>query len=994
MKRIEDSWWNRGRRGLTGTFLLSLFLLFGGPNAAVAMLAYPQLHALFVTGETVIVRVRERLIEFDRDGRFVRYRPVADPKGIEHARPIGGDANLLWLVSSSLNKSYDIVATRLFALDGAGVVVRDVQFEGDRSVRVAGDGSMFVGQVVGKELVIERFDPEAAALGPWRRVTLDRTWRELDMEAAPAFDWAVLPGGDLAMLSTRGDRGRVTRLGADGKALWTTELQPEPVTSVSYIKGITADPAGQIYVTHSSWEVSSATENAGSVIKLDGGGREVLRMKKGIGYLQEIAISGDGSVYLIQLGDEVLRFSADGKPAGSWVAVPPEFGETWEERVLLQRKAAATTVTSDTDALLNAVVYGQWDKRNEAVKWLAARGAAAVPAVAAARVKYRTSWELKNAADEVWAAHPAEAAAVFAKAGEATRRVMAPGLAWAAKAPVAGLVETLAVMVKEGDEDARHALDHLGATAEVVQFYISEYRKGLLKDGNFNAQWSLTRGLAASAPALSRIAFDSADPDRLAFQKLLVEAASDYRIETRRTEDDGQETATPALVAIVQGWLTRGPVPRDVAAIMLTAFGVPGHEATAVAAAQREPALLVPTIKALSSSARFSPAVVDAQVDVLARLLRALPEGDRVFEEAFSSFAKLSTPGVRRACYALLRDQSVPLEHRASLLLTLPGESIPALELGPLLADRQWQEPLREEYFYLSFLEDVVGRKDGAQREVARDRLIEILSRRSSKSGQEADTAQGQCVQALLGVLREEDGRLLEPLAAQIPQRPEIEWAVLRLAARVKPTEVLRPILEAAMAKPDNALDAALSLGRVAFPPALDIIMEQGMKRLGSYSWIQIDAGSLRPYGAQAEQRLLSIMDYPNEGTRALARILLVDLGSEEGLRILKNEFAAAIARKEMPSEKTLVALLRAGHDVVPGLTDLAMTAPDSVSGVSEIAEPLIPLLEKAILAERVPARLKAEVLLLRQGCADTADKRLQELRMKHPDPRMRALIK
>ncbi|MBX7183619.1 MAG: hypothetical protein K1Y01_00600 [Vicinamibacteria bacterium] len=994
MKRTEDSLWTRGLRELAETAVFSLFLLLAGSNPARAMLVRPQLHALFVTGETVIVRVGDRLIEFDREGRFVRYRPVADPKGIESAQAVGGDANLLWFVSRSLKKSFEVEATRLFSLDGTGAVAREVWLEGDRSVRVAGDGSIFVGRVAGKELVIERFDPAAATLSSWRSVMLDRTWRDLDMSAAPAFDWVVLPGGDLAVLSTRGDSGRVTRLGPEGKALWATELHPEPLTSVAYLKGITADAAGNVYVTHSSWEGSSSTENAGSVIKLDGGGREVLRIKKDIGYLLEIGISGDGSVYVTQLGDAVLRFSADGRQAGSFVAVPPRFGETWEERVTLQRKAVAATATSDLDDLLNAVVYGRWDKRAEAVKWLAARGAVAVPAVARARVRYRTSWELKQAADDVWSAHPAEAAAVFMKGDEATRRAMASGLAWAVKTPVAGLIETLSGMVKEGDEDARHALDHLGLTGEVAQFYISEYRKGLRADGNFDAQWSLTRGLAASAPALARIAFDSSDPDRVPFQKLLVEAASEYRIQARRTEDNGQETAPSALVAIVQGWLSRGPVPKDVAAIMLTAFGISGHEAAAVAAAQREPAFLVPALKALSSAARFSPNVVDGQVEALTRLLRALPKADLVVAEAFASFAKLATPGVRRACYGLLRDQSVPLEHRTSLLLTMRGESIPASELGPLLADRQWQEPLREEYFYLSFLDEVLERKDGAQREVSRDRLLEILSHPSSKAGEEADTARGQCVQALLGVLREEDGPLLDPLAAQIPQRPEIEWVVLRLAARVKPTPLLRPILEAAMAKPDSALDAALSLGRAAYPPALDIIMEQGMKRLGSYSWIQIDAGSLRPYGALAEQRLLSIMDYPNEGTRGMARILLADLGSQEGLRILKTEFAAAIEKKEMPSESTLAALLRAGFDVVPGLTDLAIAAPDAVSEVSEIAEPLIPFLEKAIVAEKVPARLKAEVLLLRQACAETADRRLGELRMKHPDPKTRALIK
>lgn len=78
----------------------------------------------------------------------------------------------------------------------------------------------------------------------------------------------------------------------------------------------------------------------------------------------------------------------------------------------------------------------------------------------------------------------------------------------------------------------------------------------------------------------------------------------------------------------------------------------------------------------------------------------------------------------------------------------------------------------------------------------------------------------------------------------------------------------------------------------------------------------------------------------------------------------------------------------------MPGLTDLALAAPEAVSEVSEIADTLLPLLEKAILAEKVAERLKAQVLLLRQACAETADKRLEELRKKHPDPKMRTLIK
>ena len=57
------------------------------------------------------------------------------------------------------------------------------------------------------------------------------------------------------------------------------EVSPEPITSVTYIKGIEVDEQGNLYLIHSSGEVSSSTENAGSVIKFDGSGHEVLRIK-------------------------------------------------------------------------------------------------------------------------------------------------------------------------------------------------------------------------------------------------------------------------------------------------------------------------------------------------------------------------------------------------------------------------------------------------------------------------------------------------------------------------------------------------------------------------------------------------------------------------------------------------------------------------------------------------------------------------------------------
>src|SRR5260370_26214076 len=134
---------------------------------------------------------------------------------------------------------------------------------------------------------------------------------------------------------------------------------------------------------------------------------------------------------------------------------------------------------------------------------------------------------------------------------------------------------------------------------------MSEYRASLRAGKpNHDASWSLRRGLPATAGPLSRIAFDAHDPERAAFRALLVEGASDYRIEARRTDPQQQELAPPDLVVRVEGWLQLAdPWARGAAAVMLTAFGVTGHERQAVDAAEHDPVLLEPALKALALSA-------------------------------------------------------------------------------------------------------------------------------------------------------------------------------------------------------------------------------------------------------------------------------------------------------------------------------------------------------------------------------------------------------
>ena len=221
---------------------------------------------------------------------------------------------------------------------------------------------------------------------------------------------------------------------------------------------------------------------------------------------------------------------------------------------------------------------------------------------------------------------------------------------------------------------------------------------------------------------------------------------------------------------------------------------------------------------ALAVSGRTDPEGVDAQVERLAAVLRGRPDRGEEGAQVFATFADLGTPAARRASYALLRDATLPLPHRHYLLLSLDGQTMPATDLGPLLADLGWQRELSDQYFYASFLEEAARRPDGANREAVRDRLLEATASIGGREDDDPAQVRGSLLQGLKHALGESDAALLEPLLARAEAGSTLERAAIRLAAQVRPSPALQARLEAALSDPDLALPAAQSLGRLAHP--------------------------------------------------------------------------------------------------------------------------------------------------------------------------------
>jgi hypothetical protein len=942
-----------GRAGRIAALLGALLL----PRTALPMLAGPQVLGLAVGSSEVAVQVGPNVLFFDHEGTFRRQVTSALP--LEHARLIAfTDDRLLWFTLASTDEGGD-GPTTLAATDDAGAVVSRETLPAGWTAYVSPGGKAFSGRSRAGRLRIERLGADGAGRSHHADVPLGSAQRD----DAQGPSWAVHDDGDIFVLLRESDRGRVIRFRPDGRSVRTWEVAPDPVTSVSYMKDVLLDADGIPYATHGSWEVSSSTGNSGSVLRLDPAGGEPVRIKDGIGYLQHVAVAPSGDVFVSDLSEQVVRFSRNGERAAAWIAVPPRFGESWEERG--RRIAAAGRVGADAAVsdLVMAIVYGDREAASRASGVLRARGPSVLSEVTSASTRFRGEYSLALTAEALWTAHPVETVRLFeGTKEEPVRRLLAPFLAY--REPLApGVREVLARMLLEGNTEVGYALDHVGPTPEVIQARIAAFRRSLRSgEPSFDAAYSLQNTYASSIGALEAILLDGADPDRPAVRAVMLEGSCGFA-DPDRVGDELRAVPRDVLDRS-QAWSRHADTfVRETAAIALTCLGVTGHETAALAAARRTPDLALPTLGAFAGLAREHGDAVTPHVAALSRLARDSPAGES--RDALEVFSGIRHPAVVEECLRLLEDETLPAERRGGLLLGVDPAAIPRARLLGLLREQRWQRSLAREYFYHSFLEklssDHAG--DADVRAEMRTTLLALVSdRRLLRMPAEKGLGKSPGVQALHRLADLVDGAdlpRLVPLLDDPQLAPDSRAALVEVLSRFPADDALRERLRPLLRDPDLALGVAEALGRAGDRAALEVLVEQGLKRLGFYSRVTLEIESFRPLGGEAEQALLALLDYPNRSTREAVRQLLVEWPSAEGRRRLRGELDEAVASGRAPETGTLAALALAGEDVTPSLVKLASAHPEAVDELTPeyTAGPLTRQLEDALARETEPGR-------------------------------------
>lgn len=979
-----------GLQGMTPLLpILTILLTLGWPVSSDAGLAPRSIQSIVCTPDGgVALTARTQHLWFEADGAFLDGRTYEVDGARLEARVVAVTASGgAWLLATQSGDDYSIKTTRLFQFDPNGQLVSKRAREGGWRPWVDPGGALHLGQQVGTELRVDLVDASGEPVPVLR----------LEIEADTVDSWALDREGGVWVLTRQREVGRLRHFDVEGQLLAEVNVRPDPMTSVAYVKDVFVDADGGVYASHGSWEVSSAIGDAGSIMSVDPSGGLVRRITGGVGYLQDVVVCGD-TLFVVGLGDEVLRFSRDGADLGSFIAVPPEHGETWEERADRRRRAARVGEASPVSDLLTALIYGSYDQQRQARRWLNERGAAALPTVMQAMVVFPRAHQVGVVASTLFESHPEASAAAFLQASPEARRAAAAKMAWAIEAEIPGLEETLLDLALRGDRDARSVLEWRGAPPSLVEKYIAELRAAHRgSESTFHLEWGLKQSWPDAFEQVGGILSDSADPERELFRVLAIEAAL-YHSEKERKEPDRAGAAAGLRVGMRAWARSEDPFLRETGAVALTALGEPGYEEAALAVGTTAPEMGVAVILAFSELCRRRPDAVESRVDVLleAALGGATPEKD--FNGTLYGLCSMPSPGLARACLEHIRAQELPFWARKQMLFGLDAEVLPREDLLRAFQEPSWQRPLANEYAYSSFAAETLEllAEDPADLRVVKGAVLELLpTAKRNTDSPFMGTPFSDLLRSIRPYLTEDDIPALAPFL-DAPDE-ETRWAVFTALGRLQPTPELQSRLVPLLEDDELGLPAAQALGRVGHPDALPVLAEKGLKHLGFYSHIQLDAASFAPYGRAAEETLLALADYPNRGTRAAVRRILVEMDSDDGAQLVQADFDRAVNEGTFPDSETLALLLEVGRDPLPGLISLAMAQPEALGecgcGSQELADALQPRLESAILAEVDVARAQALGRLARSLLGDSTESWLAGVRTRHPNPEVAAAL-
>jgi len=710
--------------------------------------------------------------------------------------------------------------------------------------------------------------------------------KELSMPASSKL--AVNSKNDVYILNSRKERGHVSKYSAKGEKLKEWEIVPYPLTSVSYVNDIQIDRKDNVYVGWSSWEACASQSNCGGIFKYNPDGELILHIYEDISVLSSFSVSKEGDIYLYDLGDEIKKYSSMGKPVLQWNAVPPQYGETWQEKQRRERITKGISKDSNLADLCMAFAYSE-DENQMVLQWILGQKPHSFPELIHEMLKWRTkdsSYLFTQVISEYIQKYSKELQKtvmdVFHTSNEEVQTLLLPIISNYYESIDDPALARLANKLSREEKDTELTIFKYDLENETVDFYLNRLSKLSPDDRDyFDAVWPIQQQIMKPQLLIQVISIlkDTKHPLRAKIQKIFKEISPD---DLENSKTYYKKPITPLINAMKELLKDPDAEIRDVALSVLT-------KANAVSAD------MVPLDKVPKND-------TEKRVSACA-IVSFLYQGNHLEKDQWLTFIKNinsiqneeDMQEVSKCLYS-----KVEVYPHITILSSIMKEITSGVVKFSALASLNaiYYEEVMELY------------QEALSSSIPDEQKVQLCSRLFFKPN-------AKCKSLVLHALRNAGPHddINEWLSLLVPNADDesadlllnlytksnktvqanILWNIAQMGGNQKWQDTLYSLLD----DPDQRIYASLALARMGDGAGLQGALD-GMKQFGFYSRLSTayNAEVFRSFMPGVITELKKLLEYPNEFTKQFAVQMLIELHDESTIQQTKKSILQELTEK------------------------------------------------------------------------------------------------
>lgn len=610
--------------------------------------------------------------------------------------------------------------------------------------------------------------------------------------------------------------------------------------------------------------------------------------------------------------NKVIKISRNQKIISKWTYLPPEYGESWEEKWKREKKASEVTATSSTDDLMMGIIYGE--NYEQVSEWLMAQGSKVLPKLIEKTMQFPNS-TLGYVLGEMVQKFPEESkkllTVTFDTANYDQKKMLVPYLVGEDKEIPDSIKKFLIEMSNHSDED-RDSVEQfsaqLGLDTSRFDSAIEQLRKGTLTEDQVDEiSWHFFENRNIAFEKLLPIVKDPSDPIRVQARTILLKILIGF---------NGLDLPNDLSPEIQKLASDRDEFVSGFAAVVMVSYDAPEFLQKGLLAVKQDNTLLSSFVDAFRSLAENHPEQADSYSEEVLSIVIEKIEQEKEQDHKWKNFTlpatlgEMNLPKMQQAILQAVSTGQYSREVKSILSYSLSAhlDKIPKKEILKIIV-LPGSTGFGDNFFYL-FLKDVnkTFTQDPEIRAALRSRIISDLSTADS-------TSYSSLLAALDGIVEKDDLMIIlqfldmgnDPCGGYLVNK------ALDLLDQIGPLPDFQERWISFFQQTDYAVRAGKILAQDGYPPALEVMI-LGLQSEENY---KISARHFKAFNGAGETQLISLLSSTNNIARNRAAEILGELKSELAFPILRKQFEDTLQDKKLPDSGVVVSLMYYGQDPI-----------------------------------------------------------------------------